>query len=188
MRGGDAIVAIHPFGQAEIGDIGFAITVDQNVGRLQITMQNAALMSVVQGTSYLSHQAGCRSPIMPEKCQVLRERAAFYQLHGEVKKAIPFAHFINGNDVRVIEVSDRFCLGSEPCQRIRPGILAANHHLEGNEPIKLDVPGAKNQPHASSTQLGEVSEAWDVRCGRNIFQQTLICNISGRTPDGIAKT
>ena len=44
---GQTRVILHQFGQSEIGDVRLALIVEEDIGRLQVAVQNAALMRVV---------------------------------------------------------------------------------------------------------------------------------------------
>ena len=53
---GQARVGLDPLGQAEVGDVGLALGVEQDVGRLQVAVQDAALVGVVDGLGDLGDQ------------------------------------------------------------------------------------------------------------------------------------
>ena len=40
-------VAVDPLGQAEVGDVGLALLVEQDIGRLQVAVEDAALVGVM---------------------------------------------------------------------------------------------------------------------------------------------
>ena len=44
-----ARVRLDPLGQAEVGDVRLAVGVEQDVGRLEVAVQDAALVGVVDG-------------------------------------------------------------------------------------------------------------------------------------------
>ena len=48
---GNAFVRMELFGEAEIGDVRPAVGIEQNVRRLEIAVQNAALVRVMHGPS-----------------------------------------------------------------------------------------------------------------------------------------
>ena len=51
-------VLLHQPGQPEVGEMRFALRVEQHVARLDVAMQNAALMRVVNGPRQLREQLG----------------------------------------------------------------------------------------------------------------------------------
>ena len=44
---GQLAVPLDPLGQAEVGDVGLALGIEQDVRRLQVAVQDAALVGVV---------------------------------------------------------------------------------------------------------------------------------------------
>ena len=74
-------------GQAEIQQLGLQVRADQNIARLQIAVDDAALMQEMHGQRHLSHQfrplleaQGMRRPV---------QRSAFHVLHHEMRGARP---------------------------------------------------------------------------------------------------
>ena len=68
-------VRLHPLGQAEVGDVGMAFGVDQDVRRLQVAVQNAPHVGVVDGLGRLDQQ-GRRGPgLVLERVELLGEVA-----------------------------------------------------------------------------------------------------------------
>ena len=51
-------IILHQFGQPEISDVGFALSVEQDIGGLQIAMENAALVGVMHRTGDRCNQPG----------------------------------------------------------------------------------------------------------------------------------
>ena len=55
---GVAVLGIEAFGQAEVSDLGDAALRQQNVGRLQIAVQNALLVGVLNGVGQVENELG----------------------------------------------------------------------------------------------------------------------------------
>ena len=53
---GDTCFQIRPIGQSEIGQMRFAFCIQQNVSRLDVSMQNAVFMRVMHGARDLGDQ------------------------------------------------------------------------------------------------------------------------------------
>ena len=53
---GQAAAILDPLGQPEVGDVRPALLVEQDVGRLEVAVQDAALVGVVHGRGDLGHQ------------------------------------------------------------------------------------------------------------------------------------
>ena len=123
-RLGQLGIALDPLGQAEVGDVGLALGVDHDVRGLQVAVQDAPLVRMVDGPGDRGHRlrgslgsgGGFRQP--------LGEAAALDQLHREVAEALVLADLVDRHDVRVVEVGDRLGLEAKPAQR-RPRRPAA---------------------------------------------------------------
>src|SRR4029077_2792410 len=81
----------------------FAFRIEQNVPWLDVAMQNAVLMSVINGPRQLRNQF-CGTPhrhrLFPRD---FVELAAFDQIHAEVAITFALADFVNWNDERMAE-------------------------------------------------------------------------------------
>ena len=75
----------NPPGQTEIGDLGLAVAVDQDVRGLQIAVKEALAVSVMHGRRDLRHET-CRGPgIAGISGKLLSEIAPVHELHAEVR-------------------------------------------------------------------------------------------------------
>ena len=131
--GGQLAVGLDPLGQAEVGDVRLALGVEQDVGRLEVAVQDAPLVGVVHRLGRLGHQPRPRPSGRP--CTVgepVGEAAALDQLHAEVVLAVVLADLVDRHDVRVVERGDRLGLVPEPPQLVVAGQLAGPDHLEGD--------------------------------------------------------
>src|SRR6266699_2938318 len=86
----------------------FASRVQQHVAGLDVSMQNAVFMRVMDGAGYLCDEFHR----MPNRhrcvCYYFVKLAAFNKLHTEVAVAIAFAHLVDGHDGWVIETRRSF--------------------------------------------------------------------------------
>ncbi len=55
---GETAVGPDPLGQAEVGDLGLAGGIEEDVARLEVAVEQAALVGVVDGVGHLGHQQG----------------------------------------------------------------------------------------------------------------------------------
>ena len=56
----DRAILAGPLGQAKVGDVGASLAIEKDVGRLQVAVEEAAFMGVLDGTRDGRHQAGGR--------------------------------------------------------------------------------------------------------------------------------
>ena len=167
--GRQLVVGLDQLGQAEVGDVGVPLSVDQEIGRLQVAVENSAHVSVMNGIGRLDHQGHDGAMVVAVRDELLREVAPDDQLHAEVALTFVLADFIHGDDVGVVEKRDGLGLVLEPTQlgvvRQEPGL----HHLEGNRPVETDLPGPVDHAHAAPPQLffqQVVAEITNIRARR----------------------
>src|SRR5215831_19503209 len=91
----------------------FAVCIEQNVPRFDVTMQNSMFMRVMNRACDFRdefHRPPDRDWGAPNDFIKL---PAFNQFHAEITGAIAFAYFVNGNDARMIETSGGFRFPAE---------------------------------------------------------------------------
>jgi hypothetical protein len=71
----------------------------QDVGGLEVAVQDAVLVGVMHRPRHRRQQAGRRTRVFLQTRRVLAEVAALDELHGEVRPAVLFADFVDGHDV-----------------------------------------------------------------------------------------
>ena len=81
---------------------------------------------------------------------MLGQAAAFDQFHAEVVLVLMLADLVDGYDIGVIEVSGGLGLGLETPHVGFRGQLAGQDHLEGHQPLQLDLPGLVHHAHAAA--------------------------------------
>src|SRR6516164_2892833 len=110
----------------------FAFCIEQNVPRLNVTMQNAVLMRVMHSARYLRNEFHCAPDgywLAPDHFVKL---TAFNKLHTEVALAIPFAYFVDRNDARMIQAGGSFGFSAKALQVRLRGPRAKSDDLECN--------------------------------------------------------
>ncbi len=110
---GQPAVRLETLGQAEIGDIRFALGVEQDIGGFQVAVQNAALMGEVDGSSDICQQGGGFAGPLFEIRDFGREVAPLDKLHHEIMMAFVLIDIINGNDIAVFEAGGGFGFRAE---------------------------------------------------------------------------
>jgi hypothetical protein len=140
--------------QPEVHDLGRAPRlggrvrrVEQDVVRLEVAVDDAAVVGRLHPERHLGHQFGRRVGAQPAgRAEPLHEAAAFQALHRHVRVPVGLAAVEHLDDVRVADGGDRLGLGEEPGQLARVGVPAGEHHLEGDDAVQLDVPGLVHHP------------------------------------------
>ena len=124
MRSGECRVS-EALGEAEVGDARLVLVVNDDVGRLEVAVDDAVFVCVVNrlgGGFDVICGAGCgQRPV----ARHVGQRAARDIVHGEEVLALVFADFVDGNNVRVLEVRNGLSFGLETFEFRRPGKHAA---------------------------------------------------------------
>src|SRR6266536_3098281 len=92
------------------------VGIKQNVSRLDVSMQDAALVRVMNSARQLRDEFRCapdRHRFAPGN---FIDRSAFDQFHAEIAGTLGLSDFLNGNDARMIETGRGFGFEVEPLQ------------------------------------------------------------------------
>ena len=106
---------VHRLGQPEIEDMGLTFLVHEDVGGLEISMDDAFLMCVAHGIADPDEEIGssaevrCPRGLRPGTLLIFVQRYAVHELHGEVGAAIARQTAIEErDDVRMFHGCDDF--------------------------------------------------------------------------------
>ena len=85
----------------------------QDVGRLQVAVQDAAFVSIMDGAGHGRHQPRGGARVLGVPLDLRGQVAAINQLHAEVVVAFVFADLVDRHDMRMIEVRGGFGFEAE---------------------------------------------------------------------------
>ncbi len=141
------------FRQSEVGHEGTPRLVNQNVGRLQVAMQNPSRMGMRDGPA--DWQEELRGLARGERPlgDPAGQGRAMHELHAEVRLTFMVADFVDRHNVRMLKAGRRFGFSAESGQFGRRGELPTQNHFHGDGPIQADLPGFKHDSHAAAPQL-----------------------------------
>ena len=88
---GLARVDLEPLGQAEVGDLGGAVAVEQDVGRLEVAVHDAGLVRGVHGPGQRGHQLGRRAAGLGRPLEAVGQAPPFEQLERDEGAAVGLA-------------------------------------------------------------------------------------------------
>ncbi len=115
---GQLAVPFNPLGQAEVADVRLPVGIDQDIRRLQVAVEDAPLVRMVNRVGRRRHQPG-RSPGVGDiLLQSLVEALPADQLHAEVMLILMPADLEDRHDVGMIEPGDRLGLVLEPADLV----------------------------------------------------------------------
>ena len=165
-RVGDLRFAFNELRETKVREQRFIVRVEENVRRLDVAVQDAALMRVMHCARELRNEAGGAFAIKRRRdalgrwrrggvlasrssmpCQPIREAAALDQLHAKEVPSIVFADFVNRNDVGMVQAGDGFCFDAEAFEEIRRSKFPGEDELDGDHTIQRSLPRAIDNTH-----------------------------------------
>ena len=148
-------------GKAKVGDVGLAVPVKQYVRRLQVTVQDAALVRVMDRACNGGHHLCRRAanffafPGHLTLGDCLREAAARDQFHAEIRLPVQLADFVDRHDVRMVQAGRGLGFGSEALQIRRTSQAAGPDHFHGHQAMEALLLGLVDHAHAALANLLE---------------------------------
>ena len=149
-----SVAGVEPFGQSEIGHEWFAATVEQDVSRLEIAMQNPVLMRVLHSARHFGHKPDAFARFTAQRGPGFLQAAAGRVFHAEERQPVfALADFIDGKNIRMIETGRRFSFTSKTFQRLaRIGVIG-HHSLERDDPARMPLTRAINHAHSAASDF-----------------------------------
>src|SRR5213595_3649482 len=149
-RARDGAFGFHQSCEPKIGEMWFALCVEQDVSGFDISMEDAALMRIGNGAGQLGDQFRCVTDRHRFALRDGIELAALHQSHAEVTGAISLADFINWNDARMVETGGGFCLQTETLEMLLRGPLAETDNFYCNCAVETLLSRAKHNALTAS--------------------------------------
>jgi hypothetical protein len=103
LGAGLALVFLHPFGEVEVGDLGRAVAAQEDVGRLDVAVNDAVAMGEVQGAGQRLDQPGGLPRIVRGTDVFLLQGAAVQVLQREAGPAVLLAEVVYLHDVGMLK-------------------------------------------------------------------------------------
>ena len=122
----------------------------QDVGGLQVAVQDAALVSVMDGAGHGRHQPRGGTRVVGVALDLGGQVAAVDEFHAEVVVAVVLADLVDRHDMRMIEVRGRFGLAGGSARR-SPGVAnrPAPTILTRQHAVQAHLPGLVDDPHSA---------------------------------------
>ncbi len=119
-------------------------------------MKNPALVGIVNGARKNLNELGRRAKRQRHAAHQLAQAASINVLQGTISALLGMlAHFINLNDVGMLQPGHGFPFGAKPRQLARVRLGPGAEELEGHQPRGLELPGLVHHPHAAASQYGQ---------------------------------
>ena len=137
------------FRQAEVEHLGLTAVGDHDVGRLDVAMDDARGMRRREPAGDLLRELEHAIDRHAAARDQLVERAAAHQLHDEEVDPVRVIHFVDRDDVRVIERGCGARLLEKPIAPIAIARRARGDDLDGHDASQTRVDGAVDDTHAA---------------------------------------
>ena len=148
-------IGLEPLGQPEVGDARAAVGVDEDVGGLQVAVEDAARMGRLDGLGHLRQDRRPLARVHRPACQTAGQRRPLDILHRVEGVAVEVADLEDRDDPRMVEPGGGLRLAAEAGQIGLRGELAAKEHLHRDGAPQAPLPGPVDDPHAAAADLLE---------------------------------
>ena len=138
--------------QSEVDDLRVAILRDHHVGRLQIAMHNALLVSPRQAFGHFNRQLDRARRGQGSALQDVAQLLAANEFHRNEADAVGFPDLVNHGDVRMFEAGRGSRLEQEPVSAVWVGDQLSRQHFDGDVAMETSVDGAIDLAHAAHAQ------------------------------------
>jgi hypothetical protein len=175
-------LAIEALGEAEVGDLRFVgqasllvhlvaptsllfvrgssrtskdacPTGEQDVGRLEVAVDDFLLVGVLDGVGQGADQLGCLRGGLRLAGEVAIQAAPLDEFHGEVGSAQVLADLVDLHDVGVLHTCRRLRLDTEAGPFLRAGQGAVADQLERDQPLQTHLLRLEDDAHAAPAQF-----------------------------------
>ena len=155
-RAGQPAVALDLLGQPEVGDPGIAVPIEQDVPRLEVAVDHAAPVGILDrlGDRRPSAPAASRGGSGPSASRWARLSPSTKPMR-EIMLALVLADLEDRHDARMVEVGRRLGLDVEAADVGLVGELAGEDHLQRHRPVEAHLPGLEDDAHAAAGQLAD---------------------------------
>src|SRR6266513_4659933 len=110
QRARDRTLCLDQSRKTKIGEMWFALCVEQDVSGFDVSMEDTALMRIMNCPGQLGDQFRCVTGRHRFALRDGIELAALHQSHAEVTGAAALPYFVNRDDARMLETGGGFCL------------------------------------------------------------------------------
>ena len=153
LRARDGAPMFHQPGEAEISQVRFAVSVQQNISWLDVSMQNAVFVCVVHSAGDFRDEFCCLPGRYRTMIDDFVEPISFNKPHAEVARPIALANLVDGNDPRIIKLRRRFRFPAKAFQVRVSGKPTNADDLYRDRAAKAPLPGAEYDALTAATNL-----------------------------------
>src|SRR5436309_722036 len=140
-------------GQPKVENLGLAALRDEDIGGLDIAVNDSFRVRSVQRVRNLNGEVEERLGFERLPCGPVLERLALQQLHGDKRLAFVLIDVVDGADVRMVERGSSLRLSPEAFQGLMILRQGFWQELQCDEAMELGVFGLVDHAHAAATEL-----------------------------------
>ena len=156
QRAGEVAGGVEPFGQAEIAHERFAAAVEQDVSRFEIAMENAFAVRVLHGARDLGDERHALPRLVLQRGTYFLQTSARREFHAEEREAVfALAHFVDGQNVRMIEARGRLRFAPETRERFAGVGVITQDALHGDDAAGMALARAIDHAHSAAPDFLE---------------------------------
>jgi len=152
-------------GEPEVADLGGPGLGHQDVGRVEVAVDDPGAVGDVDGPRQGLDQPGGPSDRLGRGPHHPGEGAAVDELHDEEREALVVVGVEDLDDVRVGELGGGLGLGAQAGALAGVGVVAGQDHLDRDDPARVDLAGLVDDPHAAPADLLQDVIAADAPAG-----------------------
>jgi len=141
--------------EPEVRDHGRVVSVEQDVRRFKVAMQDPAAVCVVDGVRHARDQRSNVVPLAGERSDAPVEAAAFGELHAEQRQAGMLADLVDRQDAGVIEARHGFDFATEAVEHAGHRQQLRQHDLERDHAPGVRLARAVDDTHAAAGDFVE---------------------------------
>ena len=142
-------------GQAEIEHLHLSAPGEEDVGRLDVAVEDALGMRRVEGIGHLHADVEQRAEVDGATGEAQVEWLAVEQLHGEIALAVLLVEAVDGADVGVVQGRRRASLAPEPFDGFGARGASGREYLDGHLAAELEVLRPIDHTHPAGAELIE---------------------------------
>jgi hypothetical protein len=142
-------------GQPEVQHLGLAAGGDEDIGGLDVAMDDAAPVRGVEGVGYLNGEVEEEPQGKRAAGDLLVQQLAFEELHGEEGLVLMLLDGVDGADAGMVQGAGGAGLALEALQGGGVAGQVGGQELEGHAAVQPNVLGLIHHAHATGTELAE---------------------------------
>ena len=143
------------FGESEVEDLGLAATGDENVGRLDVAVDDAFGVGGIERIGDLDGKVNNLLGRERAAANAHIQGHAFEQLHGDKTPTGVFADFIDGTNIGMIQGGGGASLALETLEGLWVMGQFIGQELEGHMAAELEILGFEDHTHPAAAQLAD---------------------------------